>query len=63
MDSVIGAIIIIVLVVLVMRFLGAWMLRINEIIDLLKEIKVLLKSETEIEKKARCEPVPICPIK
>jgi len=39
--------------ILIVRLFGAWMLRINEVIKLLKEIKILLggKEEKEITKR------------
>lgn len=39
METFIGIIVIIGVLIFVMRLLGAWMLRINEVIKLLKEIK------------------------
>ena len=36
-----------IIFILIMRLLGAWMLKINEVIRLLKEIKILLGGSEE----------------
>jgi len=41
--------VVIVISVLLLRWIGAWMLRINEVIGLLKDIKELLKLSSKVD--------------
>lgn len=51
METLIGIIIVIVILVFVIRLFGAWMLRINEVIKLLKEISKGLKSLKDFQQR------------